>query len=41
MAAGQDVNILSWIEKAGPPVSPTSHKGFGMLVIERGLAQKL
>jgi PAS domain S-box-containing protein len=33
--------ILSWMEKAGPPVSPPSHKGFGMQVIERGLAQEL
>jgi two-component sensor histidine kinase len=33
--------ILGWTEKAGPPVSPPSHKGFGMQVIERGLAQEL
>jgi PAS domain S-box-containing protein len=33
--------ILCWIEKAGPPVSPPTRKGFGLQVIERGLAQEL
>jgi PAS domain S-box-containing protein len=32
---------LNWIEKGGPPVSPPTRKGFGLQVIERGLAQEL
>jgi two-component sensor histidine kinase len=32
---------LNWIEKAGPAVSAPVRKGFGLQVIERGLAQEL
>jgi PAS domain S-box-containing protein len=33
--------IFNWTEKGGPPVSPPVRKGFGLQVIERGLAQEL
>jgi PAS domain S-box-containing protein len=33
--------ILNWKERAGAPVSPPVRKGFGLQVIERGLAQEL
>jgi PAS domain S-box-containing protein len=33
--------ILEWTEKGGPTVSAPSRKGFGLQVIERGLAQEL
>ena len=33
--------ILNWKEKGGPPVSSPMRKGFGLQVIERGLAQEL
>jgi two-component sensor histidine kinase len=33
--------ILSWKEKGGPTVFPPIHKGFGLHVIEGGLAQEL
>jgi PAS domain S-box-containing protein len=33
--------ILNWRENGGPSVFPPSHKGFGMQVIEHGLAQEL
>jgi PAS domain S-box-containing protein len=33
--------ILNWKERAGPPVSPPVRQGFGLQVIERGLAQEL
>jgi PAS domain S-box-containing protein len=33
--------ILHWQEKDGPPVAPTSRKGFGSQVIERGLVHEL
>jgi PAS domain S-box-containing protein len=33
--------ILNWKEKDGPPVSVPSRKGFGLQVIERGLALEL
>jgi PAS domain S-box-containing protein len=33
--------ILHWKEKDGPPVTPPARKGFGLQVIERGLAQEL
>jgi two-component sensor histidine kinase len=29
--------ILHWKEKGGPPVTPSSRKGFGSRVIEHGL----
>jgi PAS domain S-box-containing protein len=32
---------LTWTEQAEAPVSPPVHKGFGLQVIERGLAQEL
>jgi PAS domain S-box-containing protein len=32
---------LNWKEHAGAPVSPPTRKGFGLQVIERGLAQEL
>ena len=32
---------LSWIERGGPPVAPPTRKGFGSIVIERMVAQKL
>ncbi len=33
--------ILNWKEKGGPPVSPPERKGFGLQVLERGLAQEM
>jgi PAS domain S-box-containing protein len=36
-----DQLTLSWNEQAGGPVSPPVRKGFGLQVIERGLAQEL
>jgi len=33
--------LLRWQEKAGPPVTPPSRKGFGSRVLERGLAHEL
>jgi PAS domain S-box-containing protein len=33
--------ILHWQEKDGPPVAPSTRKGFGSQVIERGLAHEL
>ena len=33
--------ILNWKEKGGPAVSPPARKGFGLQVIEHGLAQEL
>ena len=33
--------VLRWQEKEGPPVSPSSRKGFGTQVLERGLAHEL
>jgi PAS domain S-box-containing protein len=32
---------LVWRERGGPPVAPPRHKGFGMRMITRGLAQEL
>lgn len=32
---------LRWEEMGGPPVEPPSRRGFGSLLIERGLAQQL
>jgi two-component sensor histidine kinase len=32
---------LNWTEQAGAPVFPPVRKGFGLQVIERGLAQEL
>jgi len=33
--------ILSWEESGGPPVPPSPRRGFGSLLIERGLAYEL
>ena len=33
--------VLRWKETGGPPVTPPSRKGFGLQVIERGLAHEL
>jgi two-component sensor histidine kinase len=32
---------LKWTETGGPPVKLTGHKGFGSVVIERGLTHEL
>jgi two-component sensor histidine kinase len=32
---------LKWAETGGPPVKNTGHKGFGSVLIERGLALEL
>jgi two-component sensor histidine kinase len=32
---------LKWVESGGPPVQNTGHKGFGSVLIERGLALEL
>jgi PAS domain S-box-containing protein len=37
-APNDDRVILNWKEKDGPPVSAPSRKGFGLQVLERGLA---
>jgi hypothetical protein len=33
--------LLRWVESGGPPVSPSPPRGFGSLLIERGLAYEL
>jgi two-component system, chemotaxis family, sensor kinase Cph1 len=33
--------VLDWVERNGPPVSPPERYGFGMTLIERGLAHDL
>jgi two-component sensor histidine kinase len=33
--------VLQWQETGGPPVAPPSRKGFGSLVLARGLAHEL
>jgi two-component system CheB/CheR fusion protein len=33
--------ILQWIETGGPRVTPPTHRGFGMTLIERGLRQDM
>ena len=35
------VLTLDWIEQNGPPVSPPAKRGFGSMLIERGLAHDL
>jgi PAS domain S-box-containing protein len=40
-ALNGDRLTLNWKEKGGPPISPPVRKGFGLQVIERGLAQEL
>jgi PAS domain S-box-containing protein len=32
---------LRWQESGGPPVTPPSHKGFGLLLLEEGLAEDM
>ncbi|MGH6982091.1 MAG: sensor histidine kinase, partial [Stellaceae bacterium] len=32
---------LNWMETGGPPVTKTGHKGFGSMLIERGLSFEL
>jgi PAS domain S-box-containing protein len=32
---------LSWVETGGPPASDPDHKGFGLRLLERGLARQL
>ena len=32
---------LSWQESGGPPVQPAAHRGFGTLLVERGVAAEL
>jgi len=39
-AGGEDL-VLDWVERNGPPVSPPERYGFGMTLIERGLAHDL
>jgi two-component system CheB/CheR fusion protein len=38
---GCEILILNWSEANGPSVSPPTHKGFGMMLIERGLKQDM
>ncbi len=33
--------VLNWIEQNGPPVTPPAKRGFGTVLIERGLAHDL
>lgn len=32
--------VLVWREEGGPPVSPPAHRGFGLRMVERGLAHE-
>lgn len=36
-----EILVLNWSETNGPSVSPPTHKGFGMVLIERGLRQDM
>jgi two-component system, chemotaxis family, CheB/CheR fusion protein len=36
-----EILVLNWSEANGPPVSPPTRKGFGMVLIERGLKQDM
>jgi two-component sensor histidine kinase len=40
-AEARDVLTLKWEEQNGPAISPPSRQGFGMRLIERGLAHQL
>lgn len=40
-SAGAATLRLKWAENGGPPVEKTGHKGFGSILIERGLAHEL
>jgi two-component sensor histidine kinase len=33
--------VLDWVESNGPEVTPPTHRGFGMTLIERGLEQDM
>jgi two-component sensor histidine kinase len=39
-AAGEAL-ILTWTESGGPVIAPPDHRGFGSVVIERGIAHDL
>ena len=38
---GDDFLVLHWVEQNGPPVVPPARRGFGSVLIERGLAHDL
>jgi two-component sensor histidine kinase len=38
-SADGEILVLNWSETNGPPVSPPARKGFGMMLIERGLTR--
>jgi two-component sensor histidine kinase len=38
---GETTFTLDWIERGGPPVSPTERRGFGRIVIEKSLAYEV
>jgi two-component system, chemotaxis family, CheB/CheR fusion protein len=38
---GNQQLAVDWIESGGPPVTPPAHRGFGMMLIERGLRQDI
>jgi two-component sensor histidine kinase len=40
-SSGGEILVLNWGEANGPSVSPPTRKGFGMLLIERGLKQDM
>jgi two-component system CheB/CheR fusion protein len=40
-SADGEILVLSWSEANGPSVSPPTRKGFGMMLIERGLKQDM
>ena len=33
--------VVRWAESGGPPVTPPTHRGFGLRLLKRGLAQQL
>ena len=37
----EQVLVLDWIERNGPPVAAPDSRGFGMMLIERGLRQDM
>ncbi len=40
-SSGQEQLVLKWAEHNGPHVSPPEHRGFGLVLIERGLRQDM
>jgi PAS domain S-box-containing protein len=40
-AAGEDVIRLAWTERDGPPVKPTTERGFGATLIEMSIKRQL